>query len=80
LNIKQLFGVDRQVKKAAIGDIHSACLNIGQLYQMFLNSHTKTERANYLIALSNLGADLAEIAKVTEVEPEREVYRQLEKG
>lgn len=80
MNLKQLFGIDRQVKRACIGDIHSACLNIGQLYQLFLNSQNARERANYLVALSNLGADLSEIAKNTETEPEREVYRQLEKG
>lgn len=80
MNLKQLFGIDRQVKRAAIGDIHSACLNIGQLYQGFLNSHIARERANYLIALGNLGTDLAEIAKQTDCEPEREIFRQLGGG
>jgi hypothetical protein len=81
MNLNNIFGLNKQVKRHPMGNVHSHMMNLQQLYQHhFLNSHDAKARASALIAMHNLCLDMAEVCLHTEAEPEKEIYKQLESG
>jgi hypothetical protein len=70
--------LDRAVAAAMKPDIHHHVLNLQQLYHHFMNSLDASERAGFLKAIYMVAGDLREVCLITPVEPERQIYKQLE--